>query len=804
MSYKFNPFTGNLDEVISDCSKLNIPKIGDATFTKQCDFNKLFGSAGRATGGEITDAGSETINVAAGTGFIKATDSDTAKILSFDWAASNGIAITTDTIQYVYVKYNSGTPVIDITATETSIDLDTEFPLGKVINEGGTLHILFNPWWVTDGTTNIIERFQSEGHVIRDANVGGLGLSVTGTRSILVTAGQLWSRLNEFAIPAIDTNTPLVESHNAIFVADSAGKGLIFAPTGTPYSSLSAGDKIAVSGTGDNNGSYKIESVVNGNLITTTTAIAGTDGAEPTTVFYPTVEIYWRSGANAWTDADVYQYPITQYNRLSDNTLQTINNNWYFNWWVYAEADDKEISMVYPQAQYATAASAEAESPPSSIPVHISENAILIGRILCKQGVDAPIEVQSAFGTTFTASQAADHGNLAGLGDDDHPQYLLVEDENLSFLGLTDTPAAWSLSPKADSMLTQQAGASALAWSSTPSFLTMSLTNQDIPGTGTLNFPANSIVGITTGFNADGVLTITSEQNFGDNSVLVVSSIDGFSFTGGGSKIVYPGVDGTHDLGKTAYRWKDLYLSGNLTDGTNSVTIAHTKDAYDHVSNNGTDHSYIDQDVTSGATPTFTNTNFTAATDKNYVTDAQVTVIGNTSNTNTGDEPDATDSVKGIVELATITETDTGTDATRAVTPDGLQGSKRNIRWLTFNVIGPDTDCTADTNFGGDFVSPIAGTILQSDTTPFYLYATNSTAGTTGTMVVDVKINGTSIMTTNKLDFDTGEKTTTTASTPPDLTTTTLAVGNIITIDVASLHTTAAKGLTVYMAVREN
>ena len=726
MSYKFNPFTGNLDEVISDCSQLNISKIGDATFTKQCDFNKLFGSVGRATGGEITDAGSETINVAAGTGFIKATDSDTAELLSFDWAASNGITITTDTIQYVYVKYNSGTPVIDITATESSIDLDTEFPLGKVINEGGTLHILFNPWWVTDGTTNIIERFQSEGHVIRDANVGGLGLSVTGTRSISVTAGQLWSRLNEFAIPAIDTN---------------------------------------VSGT---------------------------------------IEIYWRSGANTWTDADVAQYPITQYNRLSDNTLQTINNNWYFNWWVYAEADDTETAMVYPQAQYANAASAEAESPPSSIPVHISENAILIGRILCKQGVDAPIEVQSAFGTTFTASQAADHGNLAGLGDDDHPQYLLVEDENLSFLGLTDTPEAWSLSPKADSMLTQQAGASALAWSSTPSFLTMSLTNQDIPGTGTLNFPANSIVGITTGFNADGVLTITSEQTFGDNSVLVVSSIDGFSFTGGGSKIVYPGVDGTHDLGKTAYRWKDLYLSGNLTDGTNSVTIAHTKDAYDHVSNNGTDHSYIDQDVTSGATPTFTNTNFTAATDKNYVTDAQLTVIGNTSNTNTGDEPDATDSVKGIVELATITETDTGTDATRAVTPDGLQGSKRNIRWLTFNVIGPDTDCTVDTNFGGDFVSPIAGTILQSDTTPFYLYATNSTAGTTGTMVVDVKINGTSIMTTNKLDFDTGEKTTTTASTPPDLTTTTLAVGNIITIDVASLHTTAAKGLTVYMAVREN
>jgi len=56
-----------------------------------------------------------------------------------------------------------------------------------------------------------------------------------------------------------------------------------------------------------------------------------------------------------------------------------------------------------------------------------------------------------------------------------------------------------------------------------------------------------------------------------------------------------------------------------------------------HRSSDGTDHSYINQDVTNGATPAFTNTNFTEATDKNYVTDAQATVIGNTSGTNTGD-----------------------------------------------------------------------------------------------------------------------------------------------------------------------
>jgi hypothetical protein len=68
---------------------------------------------------------------------------------------------------------------------------------------------------------------------------------------------------------------------------------------------------------------------------------------------------------------------------------------------------------------------AEAEGPPSNVPTHISENGILIGRILFQQGQDAPIQVDTAWETVFNPSQAADHGNLAGLTDDDHTQYIL-------------------------------------------------------------------------------------------------------------------------------------------------------------------------------------------------------------------------------------------------------------------------------------------------------------------------------------------------------------------------------------------
>lgn len=47
--------------------------------------------------------------------------------------------------------------------------------------------------------------------------------------------------------------------------------------------------------------------------------------------------------------------------------------------------------------------------------------------------------------------------------------------------------------------------------------------------------------------------------------------------------------------------------------------------------------------------------------------------ISNLSGTNTGDEPDASTSTKGIIEIATTSEASTGTDTSRAVTPAGVK-----------------------------------------------------------------------------------------------------------------------------------
>lgn len=95
--------------------------------------------------------------------------------------------------------------------------------------------------------------------------------------------------------------------------------------------------------------------------------------------------------------------------------------------------------------------------------------------------------------------------------------------------------------------------------------------------------------------------------------------------------------------------------------------------------------------VQTNLTPATIKTAYESNADTNEFSDAEQTNLGNQSGTNTGDEPDADLSTKGIVELATIAEVDTGTDATRAVTPDGLEGSA-----LQAKVDGVEAGATAD------------------------------------------------------------------------------------------------------------
>jgi hypothetical protein len=180
--------------------------IGASTYsTGQHFFNSAL-STGSSSGGTITASGtSNAVDVAAGTGFIRATDSNVATLSFFNWSASTALSVPSNTVRYIGVQYNAGTPNV-VAKTSDSWDFDTEFPLGICVNEGGTRYIVNNTWNTGDNLTNLIERFDSLSNIARDNRLGGLILGMTGTRNVTVSAGSLMDRMSEFAVSAIDTS----------------------------------------------------------------------------------------------------------------------------------------------------------------------------------------------------------------------------------------------------------------------------------------------------------------------------------------------------------------------------------------------------------------------------------------------------------------------------------------------------------------------------------------------------------------------------------------------------------------------
>lgn len=153
----------------------------------------------------------------------------------------------------------------------------------------------------------------------------------------------------------------------------------------------------------------------------------------------------------------------------------------------------------------------------------------------------------------------------------------------------------------------------------------------------------------------------------------------------------------------------------------------------------------------------------------------------------------ATDSLPGAVELATAAEVNTGTDATRAVTPDGLAGANVGIRYLQALLFDIATDCeTGDGKMYWHIPPAMDGMNLV------YCHAEVITAGTTGTMDIQVRnVDNALDMLSTKLTIDTAETGSDTAATPYAINGSNdhVNTNDVIRADVDAVHTTAAKGL---------
>lgn len=333
-----NNFFGNIS---ADFVKIALGG-GSPTVDQLQEYLDNTGSSGFFVGGDLSDGGSGTVDISAGSGFIRTTNDPNAELQSFKWDAVSGMAVPDNTTQYVYVD-NTGTISL---STNEFLEAPNKIKIGVATDEGGsTIHTFKLGVRLEEGIGEA-GRFIRRVHGIeRNNRLGGLILGQSGdaNRDVTMTAGQLeWGRTS-YVIPSFDTS-----GADTFFTYSASG----------------------------------LES----------------------------------STASQW---DNLQYD-------NSGTLTTLGNNKWANLFFFLEPDN-HIVMMYGRNQFNSQALAENEGvPSSSLPSRVSETSILISRFTFQKSSNIAT-ISSAFDALFANAGVTDHGNLAGLTDDDHIQYLLED-----------------------------------------------------------------------------------------------------------------------------------------------------------------------------------------------------------------------------------------------------------------------------------------------------------------------------------------------------------------------------------------
>lgn len=192
-------------DVVHEAAEIRMKTVGsNTTYTTVQEMQDIFHSSGVGFGGAITDNGDGTYAVAAGGGYIRATNDATDTLLSFDWSANNSLT-PSDGRNYVGVEYNGGNPQV-VQRSSYNWNYQTDFPLGEVVKEGSVLHVFNAQHKVGDHAGKMIESMEDTMAFARDQRTGGLILGETGTRNVTLTAGNVWFGLTEFSIAAKDTS----------------------------------------------------------------------------------------------------------------------------------------------------------------------------------------------------------------------------------------------------------------------------------------------------------------------------------------------------------------------------------------------------------------------------------------------------------------------------------------------------------------------------------------------------------------------------------------------------------------------
>jgi len=217
---------GNL--LVSDplvaSSEVRMARLPYSTYsTLQEAFNVML-SPGIITGGVVSAVDGVTARVSAGTAILRVLDDNVSELRFCNFSQADFNVPDVQTTHFYALDYNSGNPIVVQSLTDTW-DRDTQIPIGSAFRLDGALNTTANPYRVGDVITNLIQRADALGPVLRDASVGGLILGNSATRRTTVTAGRLWSRVSDFNVAAKNSTTDSMFSayYNGVNLTISGG-----------------------------------------------------------------------------------------------------------------------------------------------------------------------------------------------------------------------------------------------------------------------------------------------------------------------------------------------------------------------------------------------------------------------------------------------------------------------------------------------------------------------------------------------------------------------------------------------------
>lgn len=144
---------------------------------------------------------------------------------------------------------------------------------------------------------------------------------------------------------------------------------------------------------------------------------------------------FWYHSAGNWTKSIVSTYNNSQYD--DGTNLGSLSANDYTVNWVYRYLDGAGLPKIayVLGSSYSTLAQAQASLSPN-IPVVLDRTAILVGRIIVRNGQSTAAQIDSAFATAFAGSVVTDHNNLSGLqGGTTSEYYHLTASQASDFIG---------------------------------------------------------------------------------------------------------------------------------------------------------------------------------------------------------------------------------------------------------------------------------------------------------------------------------------------------------------------------------